>query len=414
MKRNIRFAKPPSPLTIMIFIGILTALGSEIKILTSEESLFRFGLGTIIFFLCILIRPIPIFKTGLITAFIILLFRTFLDFFVYRQDASIFEHLPAALFYIVFAGGLQFINVQRLRTRPLLLGAYGAVLETIANTMEQLMISLFFTQYWLSFKEYLLVISIAFLRSYFVMGLFSTLALSEQKKRTEQLLSIGSDLYVETLYIQKSMENIERITADGFALYQSLKDVDTALSLKALMLSQEIHEVKKDSERIYAGLSKIVSMKQNGCHDLTELLKLIYDANMKYAESLEKDIHMDMAWQINLRIKEPMLVLALINNIVTNAIEAIEQNGWIHLEIQESADTIIFTIENNGPTIPEQDLIVILDPGYTTKFSASGHAATGIGLSHVKAIVQRFEGTIDIKSEQTTQFKIQIPIHKLI
>lgn len=39
--------------------------------------------------------------------------------------------------------------------------------------------------------------------------------------------------------------------------------------------------------------------------------------------------------------------------------------------------------------------------------------STGIGLSHVKTIVQRLEGTIDISSSETTTFIITIPTYKL-
>lgn len=60
------------------------------------------------------------------------------------------------------------------------------------------------------------------------------------------MLNIGSDLYVETLYLKKSMNHIETITASGFELYQRLKaQGQRAESIQALHIAQEIHEVKR-------------------------------------------------------------------------------------------------------------------------------------------------------------------------
>ena len=59
---------------------------------------------------------------------------------------------------------------------------------------------------------YAVFIAVGILRSFLCWTLFSTLAISEQKKRIRQLLSISdAELYVETLYLQKSIEQIERL-----------------------------------------------------------------------------------------------------------------------------------------------------------------------------------------------------------
>ena len=378
-----------------------------------DEAPFRFGLGSIVFFLSILVRPVPIIKTGFVTAITVLLFRTGLDCLIYEEPLQLFEHVPAALFYITFASCLHLARLENVRTRPFKLGLYGALFEIIANTVEQLTITLFITGQFISVSEYILFIAVAILRSYFVVGLFSTLAISEQKKRTEQLLNIGAELYVETLYLQKSIEQVEKMTANSFDLYKKLKPIDRTLSLKALMLSQEIHEIKKDSERIYAGLSKIFTTEHSDTYTLSDLLRLITQSNARYSEHLQKDIRFEVLFNEDFVTKKHISLLAMLNNIVANAIEAIETQGFIILEVNTTPNFITFTIENNGPVIPEHVLPVIFDPGYTTKFNENGIASTGIGLSHVQTIVHRLEGTITVSSNETTIFKINIPTYKL-
>ena len=259
----------------------------------------------------------------------------------------------------------------------------------------------------------MLFIAVAILRGYFGVGLFSTLAISEQKKRTEQLLNIGAELYVETLYLQKSIEQVEKMTANGFDLYKKLKPIDRTLSLKALMLSQEMHEIKKDSERIYAGLSKIFITEHADVYTLSDLLRLITQSNARYSEHLQKDIRFEVIFDEDFKTKEHISLLAMLNNIVANAIEAIETHGFIKIDVNTTPNLITFTIENNGPVIPKHVLPVIFEPGYTTKFNENGIASTGIGLSHVQTVVRRLEGTITVSSNETTIFTINIPTYKL-
>lgn len=408
----IKMMTSPNSFSAMVLIAVLTAVGGEVKFIPFEEEPFRFGLGSVIFLLAAIIRPTSILKTGAVTAITVFLFRLLLDVYIY--DASSFiEHIPAALFYITFAISLHIARLDRFRTDPVRLGFYGAVLEALANTVEQLAITLLITGQLILLDDYLLFIAVAVLRSYFVAGLFSAMALSEEKRRTEQLLGIGADLYAETLYLQKSMRQMEKITADGFDLYKQLKEADNPLYFKALMLSQEIHEVKKDSERIYAGLSKIITAEHTDAYMLSGLLQLIIESNVRYGEFLHKDIQFEVAFEEDFETKEHILLLAMLNNIISNAIEAIEEEGFIKLAVETNKETTVFTIENNGPCIPDYVLPVIFDPGYTTKFSETGKPSTGIGLSHVQTIVQRLEGTMEVSSADTTVFTITLPTYKL-
>ena len=107
------------------------------------------------------------------------------------------------------------------------------------------------------------------------MGLYSSITVSEQKKQMQEMLEVGSELYAETLYLQKSMNHIEQITASSHDLYRKLKKENHhELSVQALLIAQEIHEVKKDSQRILSGLSKITIRKRNDVLFLSDVLDL--------------------------------------------------------------------------------------------------------------------------------------------
>ena len=280
--------------TIMILIiSLLTAIGSEVKVMPYEDAPFRLGLGSIIFFLSVLIRPVPLIPIGFITGFTVVVFRERLDQLIFGGDISqyIVQHLPAALFYITFAICLHIINVEKYKLRPFRLGLLATIFEVISNLIEQNFTTLIVTKIPISAEEVFWLIIIAFTRSFFVVGLYSSITVSEQKKQMQQLLNIGSNLYVETLYLQKTMEHIEKITASSFDLYKQIKQYDSTLSIKALSISQEIHEIKKDGQRIYSGLSKIVKADRSDTLIISKLLRYVIDANEKYSEYLRKKIN---------------------------------------------------------------------------------------------------------------------------
>ncbi len=399
-------------LTWIFIIAVLTAIGSEIKIMPFANTTFRFGLGTIIFFLCTLLKPTPIILAGIATSIVTTIFRV-INSTLHNVpiSESLFNHLPAALFYVLFAVCLQILDIQQYREKPLKLGLLVAFSEVISNLAEQ--IFRFFVQNYtfLFLHDLLILLAVAILRSFFVVGIYSSILIAEQKKRVQEMLNIGSDLYVETLYLKKSMNHIETITASGYELYRQLKVLGyRAESLQALHIAQEIHEVKKDSQRIYAGISKIVGERSFGPFVLSELLHYIEEGNRKYAELLGKDIQFNTCIDFDFQTKEHIALLALLNNLSANAVEAIEEQGIISIAIGRQEDNTVITVCDNGQGISQADISVIFEPGYTTKFNIDGVAATGIGLSHVAELVEKLKGSITVDSDdQYTTFKIIIP-----
>ena len=66
----------------------------------------------------------------------------------------------------------------------------------------------------------------------------------------------------------------------------------------------------------------------------------------------------------------------------------------------------VFTVVDNGPGIPEDQIDRVFEPFHSTK----GHAGTGLGLPVAKKIVEEHRGTIKVEStpEGTTMI-VQLP-----
>lgn len=399
---------------VLILTALLTTFSSEFRLVPFEGEAFRFGLGSITFFLLILIwSPVSIVRTGFVTGLTVIFFRILADVIngEVLLKTSFIDHLPAFLFYFIFGLGLHIVKIEKYKTFPLVLGAWAAFFEFTANGVEHLMRQILLEQANLNLRDLALLIGVALLRSYFVVGLYASITVSEQKKRMQELLKVGSELYGETLYLQKSMNHIEKITADSHDLYRRLKKEGfEQLSVEALHIAQEIHEVKKDSQRILSGLTKITEQKRNDDLLLSDILNLVVTANEKYSEMLKKRIGFQVNLSVDYHTNQQIPLLAVLNNLIANAVESISDDGEITIEIFEEAANTCFLIKDSGKGIPKEDLPIIFEPGYTTKFNEQGVAATGIGLSHVKEIVHTLKGQVQIESSETgTIFRIDIP-----
>lgn len=174
--------------------------------------------------------------------------------------------------------------------------------------------------------------------------------------------------------------------------------------------------MKKDSQRILAGLVKLVEREVNGDMPLSDILRFAVKSNAKYAEMLGKEIKFHIHITSDYTTDSYIPLLTLLNNLTANAVEVIQGTGSIHLNAYEQDDMTILTVNDSGTGIGKRDLGLLFEPGFTTKFDEEGIAATGIGLSHVRDIVNMFEGSITVQPVSHiggAMFQITVPSIKL-
>lgn len=410
-----QYIKHKKFLLILLFAAIV-AIAGEFKIYPFGSEYFRFSLGPIIFSFIILFSNINIVFLSIFTTIFVVTFRTLHSFIVI--DSPILQvilfHLPAGLFYIIFALCLQQLSVRKFRDVPLTLWVFIALFELIANIIQTLVITVLIQPKIISFSDILFIISIACIRSFVVVGIYTSLIFTQHKQKMQQMLKIHSDLYTESMYMQQTVNLVEQVTKDHFLLYKSLQQKKDPLSFEALRISSELHEVKKNTQRVVAGLSNLIINNEETNYTVHQLVAYVKATQMQYAQFLNKSVTFTLVGTSYYKTNRYLPLLSILNNIVSNAIEAIEHVGFIQLEIKEFEQDITFTISNNGPTILERDIALLFEPGYTTKFDAQGNASTGIGLYHVHTIVKQFDGSIEVESNNTiTKFKVNLKKQKL-
>jgi signal transduction histidine kinase/Flp pilus assembly protein TadD len=96
-------------------------------------------------------------------------------------------------------------------------------------------------------------------------------------------------------------------------------------------------------------------------------------------------------------------------NIIANAEQAIKEEGTIEITTRKKDDMMEIWVEDDGEGIPEENLLKISDPFFTTKAPGEG---TGLGLFITFSIIEEHNGHIDVKSSphEGTKFIIQLPL----
>lgn len=412
----------------ILVIAMATAIGAQFKINPFSGDFFRIGLGVSIFlFFLLFMRHLPYLTIGLVSGLLSMILQAG-DWMIATNSFSIMEsiqnNLAAGIYYVVFALGLSRFKKRINEYHPLVLGAIVSMIDFASNVTELLIRGVLLDTHAFYLGEWFQLMAIAIVRSYFVIGLFSSISISqmralhaEQQKRMEQMINIGTGLYGEVFYLKKSMDTIESITVNSFNLSRKLKEENlNGYSGQVLEIAQQIHEVKKDSQRILAGLLKLYDSEIVLDLSLSEILDFVVKGNQKYSEMLNKKIVIEREAEANFFTPNYFPILTVLNNLVSNAVEAIEKSGAIKVRVAKAEKDMIFVVADSGTGIAEKDNDVIFEPGFTTKFNVEGVAATGIGLSHVRDIVHSFGGAIEVESSKETggtQFLVRIPITAL-
>lgn len=173
--------------------------------------------------------------------------------------------------------------------------------------------------------------------------------------------------------INDSIEGLEELTE----LAQSLKDFS------------RLDRARHDEFNVNDGLDKTLLIAKNKLKSKVSIHK--YYGNVP-------NIHCS-----------PSQINQVFLNLLTNAADAIEENGEIVIRTSAEGDHVHVRISDSGHGIPDDVMQKIRDPFFTTKDVGKG---TGLGLSIVDRIVSSHGGELIIESEEGrgTTVSIVLPI----
>jgi signal transduction histidine kinase len=98
-----------------------------------------------------------------------------------------------------------------------------------------------------------------------------------------------------------------------------------------------------------------------------------------------------------------------LQNLAANALRHTPDSGGITLTSAQTSAGITLTVRDTGPGIPDEHLPVIFERFYKADAARRAAGGSGLGLSIVKAIVERHGGTITARNDRGAVFEIVLP-----
>ncbi|WP_183192648.1 sensor histidine kinase [Brevibacillus fluminis] len=407
---------------------IIVPLAGEWKFyLVNETFRISFGAPTFFFFL-LLLQRVPAVLPGFLTGIAVVFFRMLFEGTTqshFDWAASALEHYSSFVYYFTYSVLFTLIKMERFHNRTLVIGGIGMVIEVAANLIELLSQYVFFPTVitWGALQEMFMV---ALSHSFVVLSFLNMIKLYEAqsrekqtRKQNEHMLMLISNLYEESLHLKKTLQSAETITVKSFELYQGLQSIEQEqrFAKQALIIAGEVHEIKKDNQRIFAGLRKLISDENlTDYMDIHQLADIVIRSNEKYAALLGKTIHFAVSIEGEHPHYHVFTMLSLINNMVANAVEAIQDDGVISIYVTREDEQVMLKISDNGPGVLPRRRRLIFKPGFTTKYNHAGAPSTGIGLSYVKEVVEEQQGEVALLDEADgagAAFLIRLPIESI-
>lgn len=393
---------------------------------------FRITFGVIMFPLLLMyFHRVSIVSCSVITASMVISLRMGIDIFTTQISFydAFYRHFPAFMFYISYGIIVYKLNFRKYIDMPIYYIALLSFSDMSSNFFELIIRNQFGLNPFDSILSTL--VCAAFIRSALSFSLFWVIRYynliiikDEHQKKYNELLMLAAKLKSEILFLKKSMQDIENAMQKSYSINFELNrnhkpDENTIKKIidDSLSLAVEIHEIKKDYNRIVLSMEKLIPpIDTTKGMKISEIFNTIGDIFTKCLEIQNKDIKLEFTLENDVWTKEYYVIISILNNLIQNSIEASRNEGAEILIFScIKKENIIFMVKDNGRGISRKSRHLIFEPGYTTKYDAiTGFLSTGLGLTHVKILLQYLNGNITLGDiDEGTQFLVEVPLNRI-
>jgi signal transduction histidine kinase len=220
--------------------------------------------------------------------------------------------------------------------------------------------------------------------------------------RQEQLRSAGR-LAAKIAHQIKNPLGI--INNAAYSLQRALQEGKAPNPLQIQIIREEVERADQTITKLmgYAQLAESKVERLNVAEEIDRAVDHALPAAAKYPVTVKKDCAPGLPV---LMMQRGHLSEALVN-LLQNAREAIVGKGLIRISAKaDENQSVIITIQDDGPGIAKSKLDKVFQPYFTTK-----EKGTGLGLSIVRHNVELYGGSVQVESElgKGTRFVLQFP-----
>lgn len=403
-----------------IALSILVAVFGEIYFYPFDSKL-RFSAGVMILEIIILVEDdVNEILLSILCGIAVFSMRGISDILFFSRGFRdiILINVPSFYYYIIFGVFIKAFDIRKNKDNIVRVLITISIVDSLSNMCEAI------TRNNISLNIASGIIIAALVRaftSYLFYFIYNNQKLfilkKEHQKRYTQLNLLVSNIQAEMFYLKKSEKNIEDVMSKSYNLYETHKD-DEVLRDKTLDIAREIHEIKKDYFRVLKGFEAFIdSFDKDSIMNISSIFTIIKDNTNRYVCENNKHIGITFKFQEDILLSSYYNLFTILNNLIINSIDACKNNDEIKIIEESDEDFIYFKVSDTGEGIEKDIIPYIFNPGFTTKFdNITGKSSTGIGLCHVKNILDDLHGTINIESEvnKGTIFRLKIPKTSLI
>jgi signal transduction histidine kinase len=179
--------------------------------------------------------------------------------------------------------------------------------------------------------------------------------------------------------------------------------------LKLKGVDQEtLIEIEKDVNRLETITDRFSKIGSQAKLEATDIVRLIHDSISYIRSRTSPKVHFTVNPDLDTEILVPLNVHLfewVIENLCKNAVDAMEGNGTVNLDISQDELDVCIDITDTGKGIPKSRFKTIFNPGFTSK-----KRGWGLGLTLSRRIVVNYHsGKIFVKSSvlnKGTTFRI--------
>ncbi|KQX48971.1 MULTISPECIES: sensor histidine kinase [unclassified Paenibacillus] len=258
---------------------------------------------------------------------------------------------------------------------------------------------------------------------------YETVQQSIQQQQVNLLILIGSTALIAFILVilsirfinrnrEATAESIQEVYVDHIgSLFRSMKEQrhdfnNHVATIHSLVHLKEYTELDRYTTEIIGETTALNDIIQINVPALCAIVQ------SKVIQAVERKItfihEVGNLNQINLGAVKATDLVRIISNLIDNAFDAVTiskkaEDKEVRLIGVLEGNLLTFKVINNGDPIPSDRLKSIFEPGFSTKQESGLHA--GLGLSIVKKLVDKYNGTVQVSSSETeTSFTISIVV----
>jgi len=233
-------------------------------------------------------------------------------------------------------------------------------------------------------------------------SLINRLQAETVNERHEFLRRLDHELKNPLMAMRAGLANLA-----GTHLAASQSDIINSVENQTLRLS-----------RLLADLRKLAELKTRPLDcapvDMNELLREVVSVANERAEAGDRRLTITLPqapWPLSPIPGDRDLLFLLFHNLLDNALKFTHPGNTIELRAFESGARVVVEVADTGPGIPEEEVPLVWDELYRGE-NARGIRGSGIGLALVRAIAERHNGEVSLRSRvgQGTVFTIHLPL----